>query len=139
VIFSTSDQALIAPLAERRSGSRIIRLTTVEKQMHSKSNKSPQIARATMQAIGASARAARPPLKVAMWAAIKRKEITGRMVDAALIYPACGYPVFPCGPDDKPLFAGGPKRATTDEAIISAWWALFPHAQIGMPNEHLPS
>jgi hypothetical protein len=103
--------------------------------MHSKSNTSPRLTRATAHAIGDAARAMRPPLEVAMWAAIKRKEITGRMVDAALIYAACGYPIFPCGPDDKPLFAGGPKRATTDEAIVRAWWTLFPHAQIGLPNE----
>ncbi len=41
----------------------------------------------------------------------------------ALAYAAAGWPVFPCKPDQKaPDTAHGFKDATTDPAVIRAWW-----------------
>ena len=43
---------------------------------------------------------------------------------AALAYAAAGWPVFPCKPDQKaPDTAHGFKDATTEPAVIRAWWS----------------
>lgn len=59
--------------------------------------------------------------------------MTDKLLDAALQYAAIGWPVFPCGADKTPLIEGGNgfKDATTDPAIIRAWWARYPGANIG--------
>lgn len=73
------------------------------------------------------------------------------MLEAALAYAARGWPVFPCDPhpekprSKRPLVpkdrdgegreiegSGGLKKATTDEAIIRAWWRKWPDALIGV-------
>jgi len=44
---------------------------------------------------------------------------------AALAYAARGVPVFPINPGMKtPAYTGSFKDATTDPAVINAWWAL---------------
>ena len=56
------------------------------------------------------------------------------MLKAALLYAARGHPVFPCGPQKKPLTKNGFKDATTDESQIRKWWAQWPDANIGHPT-----
>jgi hypothetical protein len=93
----------------------------------------------TLQALGAAARAARVPFKTAAWAAVKRFERTGSLIDSALMYCACGYPIFPVDPDDrKPLITDPLKRATTDERVIRQWWTIWPYAEVGIAQAELP-
>ena len=51
---------------------------------------------------------------------------------AALVYAEAGLAVFPCGDDKAPLTEHGYLDATTDSAVISAWWRLLPWALIGV-------
>jgi hypothetical protein len=57
---------------------------------------------------------------------------------AALHYAARGWPVFPCQWHGKlrkhPLTEHGLHDATTDIAVITAWWSRWPKALIGMPT-----
>lgn len=53
---------------------------------------------------------------------------------AALEYARRNKPVFPCGHDKAPMVGGGFKAASTDEAQIRKWWAMWPWAMIGMPT-----
>ncbi len=56
------------------------------------------------------------------------------LLAAALGYAAAGWPIFPCAPRDKqPLVPSGFKDASTDPAIIRAWWHQWPAANIGLP------
>jgi hypothetical protein len=41
---------------------------------------------------------------------------------------AAGLPVFPAGPDKRPLFAGWQEKATTDPDQINEWWRIYPGA-----------
>jgi Protein of unknown function (DUF3987)/Bifunctional DNA primase/polymerase, N-terminal len=41
---------------------------------------------------------------------------------AALNQAAAGLPVFPAGPDKRPLLAGWQEKATTEEKQIRTWW-----------------
>ena len=45
-----------------------------------------------------------------------------------------GIPVFPCGPDKRPLTPNGFKDASTDPDIAHEWWAAHPNALIGVPT-----
>src|SRR5262249_1135818 len=45
-----------------------------------------------------------------------------------------GIPVFPCGPDKKPLSPRGFRDASTDPDIVHGWWARCPDALIGVPT-----
>jgi len=56
------------------------------------------------------------------------------MLKAALLYAARGHPVFPCGPQKKPLTEHGFKDATTDESQIRKWCAEWPTANIAIPT-----
>jgi hypothetical protein len=68
------------------------------------------------------------------------------MLNHALDHARCGLPVFPCRLDKTPFpgadrgangdkieKSGGLYKATTDEATITAWWARWPNAMIGLP------
>jgi Bifunctional DNA primase/polymerase, N-terminal len=52
-------------------------------------------------------------------------------VEWALAYARAGMAVFPVGANKKPLTEHGVKDATTDADQIRAWWARWPHAEIG--------
>jgi len=52
---------------------------------------------------------------------------------AALRYAAAGWLVFPCKPGSKePLTRHGFKDATTDPAVIRAWWVRWPDANVAI-------
>ena len=53
-------------------------------------------------------------------------------LDAALSYSVIGWPIFPCGPDKKPLVKDWPHVATTDRDTIIAWWRKWPTAQVSV-------
>ena len=53
-------------------------------------------------------------------------------LDHALTLAEKGWPVFPCNPDKTPATAHGHKDASTDPAIITAWWTRSPDALIGI-------
>ena len=56
---------------------------------------------------------------------------------AALALAGRGIPVFPCKADDKkPYTLHGFKDASTDPAIIEAWWKEKPDALVGIPSGH---
>lgn len=44
------------------------------------------------------------------------------------------YPVFPCGPDKRPLVKTGFHAATQDEKQIRHWWRQWPEALVGVPT-----
>jgi bifunctional DNA primase/polymerase-like protein len=83
--------------------------------------------------------------------------VSGNKVQSALQYASLGIPIFPIDPGSKRPFANeqlsrvaalphperkrsdgriyaGFHQATTDVAIIEAWWKHFPDANIGMPT-----
>jgi hypothetical protein len=47
---------------------------------------------------------------------------------AALCLAAAGLPVFPAGPDKRPLLVGWQERASTEEEQIRDWWHAHPAA-----------
>jgi len=47
---------------------------------------------------------------------------------AALSMAAAGLPVFPAGPDKRPLLGGWQEKATTEEEQIRKWWDTHPAA-----------
>src|SRR5262245_52036930 len=47
---------------------------------------------------------------------------------AALSLAAAGLPVFPAGPDKRPLLAGWQEKASTEEEQIRKWWDSYPTA-----------
>jgi hypothetical protein len=56
-----------------------------------------------------------------------------QLLAAALRYAAAGWPVFPCRPGSKkPLTRRGFTDATTDPAVIRAWWARWPDANVAI-------
>jgi len=66
------------------------------------------------------------------------------LLGQALTYAATGWPVFPCRPDvdvcpvpercpcKAPATPNGFKDATTDPAVIRAWWARLPDANVAI-------
>jgi hypothetical protein len=56
--------------------------------------------------------------------------LSDQPVDWALAYAAVGMAVFPVA-NKRPLTEHGFKDATTDPETIEAWWARYPHADIG--------
>lgn len=44
----------------------------------------------------------------------------------------CGYAVFPCGDDKRPMLKGWPERASTDPAAIFRLWHQHPGPLIGI-------
>ncbi len=57
------------------------------------------------------------------------------MVRAAIAYAERSISVLPLRPGEKtPLTPNGFKNATTDPARVTAWWARYPNANIGMPT-----
>jgi hypothetical protein len=55
------------------------------------------------------------------------------MGDQALAV-ARSLPIFPCGPDKRPLVATGFKAATKDLRQVEIWWRQWPDALIGVPT-----
>jgi hypothetical protein len=47
---------------------------------------------------------------------------------AALDLAAADLPVFPAGPDKRPLLVGWQERASTDSKQIREWWRVYPDA-----------
>lgn len=56
------------------------------------------------------------------------------ILEVALAYARAGFRVFPVGRDKVPLVKAWSQAATVDEAKISAWWAKWPNAMIGLPT-----
>lgn len=52
----------------------------------------------------------------------------------ALDLASRGLPVFPCGPDKRPLTPHGFKDASRDARQIEAWWQAYPEALVGLPT-----
>lgn len=62
--------------------------------------------------------------------------MTSRLHKAALKYAAMGWAVFPQASGGKhPLTVHGHKNASTDPAMINAWWGETPEANIGVSVE----
>lgn len=58
---------------------------------------------------------------------------TPALLNAALLYAAQGWPVFPLrGKVPRIPNGNGVKDATTDEATIRGWWAKWPNANVGV-------
>ena len=71
---------------------------------------------------------------------------SGSNLDLALNLVTCGFSVFPCEPDKKPLIVGTDKdgkpvhlpwktHLSNDQQKIATWWTLHPQAPIGIPCE----
>jgi hypothetical protein len=58
-------------------------------------------------------------------------EPVGNLKDHALAYAELGLEVFPLNADKTPRTTHGWKEATTDTALIEAWWTRWPGALIG--------
>jgi hypothetical protein len=56
------------------------------------------------------------------------------MKQPALKLAERGIPVFPCGPDKKPLTKNGFKDATSNLAQVREWWKRSPDALVGVPT-----
>jgi Bifunctional DNA primase/polymerase, N-terminal/AAA domain/Primase C terminal 2 (PriCT-2) len=55
-------------------------------------------------------------------------------LEVALFYARAGIPVFPCNPLNKrPLTRHGFKDATTNETVITGWFAQWPNALVAAP------
>lgn len=50
----------------------------------------------------------------------------------AMDFARMGFPVFPCGPDKRPLTRNGFKDATADIDAVAAFWRDHPSAMIGL-------
>ncbi|WP_170958816.1 bifunctional DNA primase/polymerase [Magnetospirillum sp. 15-1] len=84
---------------------------------------------------GKGATAIAPLLKKYLTSADNNENAPQDQVEIALRYAAAGMPVFPCDPATKrPLTPNGFHDATTDPAIIQAWWLQYLGAMIGCPT-----
>lgn len=54
--------------------------------------------------------------------------------NSALMMASSGIAIFPCGPNKKPLVAGGFHAATHDALRVAEWWTQWPTALIGRPT-----
>lgn len=52
----------------------------------------------------------------------------------AASWARAGFPVFPCGPNKKPLTPHGFKDATADLDAVAAYWQANPRALVGLPT-----
>ena len=59
--------------------------------------------------------------------------ITLANLTAALDLAAADVPVFPAGPDKRPLLAGWQKKASTEPEQIRKWWLVYPDALPAIP------
>lgn len=57
-----------------------------------------------------------------------------KLFNYVLTYLTRGLPLFPCGPDKKPLTPHGFKDASRDADVIRDWWKRWPEALIGLPT-----
>lgn len=55
-------------------------------------------------------------------------------VTIALALAAERIPVFPCGPDKRPLVATGFKAASAHAGRIRTWWSRWPDALVAVPT-----
>jgi len=60
---------------------------------------------------------------------------TSSAASFALAYAARGYFVFPCRADKKPYTKHGFKDASTDPAVVRAFWTDYADAQVGIDCE----
>jgi hypothetical protein len=58
-------------------------------------------------------------------------------LEVALKYAEAGMPVFPCGPDKRPLVNDWLASASADAGTIREWWQARPDALIGLPLKPL--
>lgn len=56
-------------------------------------------------------------------------------VEIALEYIKSGLRIFPCDSKKAPYCANGFLDASADEAQVRQWWAAYPEAMIGAPND----
>ena len=63
-----------------------------------------------------------------------RQSGSGNNIAVALAYSRIECPVFPCGPEKRPLVAHGFHAATAEEAQIIAWWTRWPTALVAIPT-----
>ncbi len=60
--------------------------------------------------------------------------LTHLPAQVAASWARAGFPVFPCGPDKRPLTPHGFKDATTDLQSVAAYWQAHPKALVGLPT-----
>jgi putative DNA primase/helicase len=58
-------------------------------------------------------------------------QLSHAILDAALRYARLGWPVMPLA-GKKPIISDWPNAASTDEAVIRAWWRKTPTANVGI-------
>jgi hypothetical protein len=61
-------------------------------------------------------------------------ELPQTPAQVAVSWARAGFPVFPCGPDKRPLTAHGFKDATADLDAVANLWAKHPAALVGLPT-----
>src|SRR5690625_580859 len=70
-----------------------------------------------------------------VFAALIRADGAPSLVVAARSIASAGVPVFPCLPGGKrPLTRRGFLAASSDAALVAAWWSGTPNANIGIPT-----
>lgn len=64
---------------------------------------------------------------------VARHAFRSELINWCIGYTRNGYPVFPCGPNKKPLVKWS-REATMDLKQIEVWWTRWPSAMIGIPT-----